>query len=156
MGMIFILIVIVVIIIIVMGIAKRNKGQYSKPENMEPEAIQEPRPQKPEHNEIGNEYEHLDVRPGYKLFKMEDVRHRDLPIELVGNFTGKAVAETGNKYDPNAIGIYNDEGLCLGFLPKGNEWLYDYINLKGGEVKAYGLLGYDEGMFGRVCVETGE
>lgn len=154
MGMIFILIVVVVILIIVVGIVRRNKGQDSELATDYRSNSSDEKREEDSSEILNSEYDHLVVRPGYELFKMEDVRHRDLPIELVGNFSGKAVAEMSNKYDPYAIAIYNNEKTCLGYLPKGNEALFNYIKSRGGEVKAYGLLGYDEGMFGRVCVET--
>lgn len=96
----------------------------------------------------------LSARKGYEKFQIAGAYYRNLPVEMVGRFNGYAMAETNNEYDPFAIGIYNDAGMHLGFLPRGNEKLHSYILDEGGRVHAYGYLGYNSGMYGETCVET--
>lgn len=96
----------------------------------------------------------LSARKGYKSFEIAGVYYRSLPIEMVGRFNGYVVAETDNLHDPYAIAVYNDARDHLGFLPRGNKAQHDYIIDNGGSVHAYGYLGYNDGMYGEVCVET--
>lgn len=103
---------------------------------------------------IGRKVIGLSARKGYQKFQIAGAYYRNLPIEMVGKFNGCAMAETNNQYDPLAIAIYNDDGIHLGYLPKGNKALHSYILAEGGKVHAYGYLGYDDGMYGETCVEV--
>lgn len=104
---------------------------------------------------IGNKCIGLSPRKGYEKFSIAGVFYRNLPVSMVGKFNGYAIAETDNRYDPYAIAIYNDEGIHLGFLKKGNKALHSYIIGENGKVHAYGYLAWnDSGMYGETCVEV--
>lgn len=103
---------------------------------------------------IGYKCISLYSRKGYSHFRIAGVYYRNLPIETVGKFNGYAVAKTDNKYDPYAIEVYNDARTHVGFLPRGNKSLHAYILNNGGSVHAYGYIGYNDTMYGEVCVEA--
>lgn len=106
---------------------------------------------------VGDKCIGLSARKGYNKFSIAGAYYRDLPITMVGKFNGYAIAQTENEYDQYAIAIYNDAGIRLGFLPKGNQNLHSYIINEGEQkrVHAYGYLAWHgSGMYGEVCVET--
>lgn len=103
---------------------------------------------------IGQKVISLSARKGYQKFQIAGVYYRNLSVKLIGKFNGYAKAETDNEYDPYAIAIYNDSDTHLGYLPRGNEKLHSYIMMESGKVHAYGYLGYNNEMYGEVCVES--
>lgn len=106
---------------------------------------------------IGNKCIGLSARKGYGKFPIAGAYYRDLPITMVGKFNGYAIAQTDNEYDQYAIAVYNDAGIHIGFLPRGNKKQHSYIIDEGEDkrVHAYGYLAWHgSGMYGEVCVET--
>lgn len=103
---------------------------------------------------VGQKVISLSVRKGYTKFSITGAYYRNLSIDIVGKFNGYAIAQIDNEYDPHAIAIYNDAGMHLGFLPGGNKAIHQYITNEGGKVHAYGYLGWNNGIYGEVCIET--
>jgi hypothetical protein len=103
---------------------------------------------------IGDKVISLYARKGYDKFPIAGVYYRNLPLSTVGKFNGYAIAEGYNEYDKYAISIYDDAGLHLGYLPKGNKKLHLYISNNNGRVHAYGYIAYSNSIYGEVCVET--
>lgn len=103
---------------------------------------------------VGQKVIGLSTRKGYKKYSLAGGYYRNLSIDMVGKFNGYAIAQTDNEHDPYAIAVYDDAGTHLGFLPRGNKVLYRYIINEEGKVHAYGYLGWNNGIYGEVCVET--
>lgn len=103
---------------------------------------------------VGQKVIGLSARKGYSKFSIAGAYYRNLSIDMVGKFNGYVIAQIDNEYDPYALSVYNDVGVHLGFLPGGNKVLHQYIVNEEGKVHAYGYLGWDNGIYGEVCVET--
>lgn len=103
---------------------------------------------------VGQKAIGLSARKGYNKFPIAGAYYRNLSISMVGKFNGYAIAQKDNEHDPFAIAVYNDAGVHIGFLPRGNKVLYQYIINEDGKVHAYGYLGWNNGIYGEVCVET--
>ena len=87
------------------------------------------------------------------LYKKKDVRRFDIvgtyylklpPSKYSHGFMGYVVCQENN-YDKYAVGIYNQEGEHLGYVPKGNAILHDSIKeWNDGRLLAWGYLRYDD------------
>lgn len=96
----------------------------------------------------------ISIRKGYAYYSLMGIGYRGLNISCVGRFNGYGISQEDNKYDKYAIAIYDDTGTQLGFIPKGNKKLHDYIIKEGGKVHAYGWITWDNGYFnGGVSIE---
>jgi len=105
---------------------------------------------------IGDKCISLYQRKGYSSFELMGTNHRDLNITDIGKFNGYAIAVTNNIYDEYAIAIYNDLGILIGYAPRGNFKLHEYILSEGGKVHAYGFIRINNNRYfsGEVCIES--
>lgn len=78
------------------------------------------------------------IKPLVGTFAREDVTIFD-----TGYFNGFAMIEPQNEYDSTAVVIWRDDQKKLGYIPKGNTELFNYIARQGGVVHVFGVLGYD-------------
>lgn len=91
------------------------------------------------------------TKPLVGTFAREDVTLFD-----IGYFNGFAMIEPQNEYDSTAVAIWRDDEKKLGYIPKGNIGLFNYIASQGGVVHVFGYLGYDcwaDKWMGAVAVE---
>lgn len=94
------------------------------------------------------------VDQGYDCFEIKGTSFRGLSKSDVGTFDGKAIAETNNIYDNYAIAIYGNYGKLLGYIPKGQKDIHQYILSKGGEARAVGYINGNKKFFwGKAYVE---
>lgn len=116
----------------------------------------------PEHNESTNPGYYLysyyvlngGRRKSYKSYSINGLYfHYQIGDE--GLYNGYAKAETTNPYDPYAVGIYNKQGRLLGYIPKGNSFVWKVINERGGRVHAiYEIqLNYEWGFTSSVAIQ---
>ena len=105
---------------------------------------------------IGDKCIGLSARKGYNKYSIAGAYYQNLPMSLLGKFNGYVELEPYNDHDKLAIAVYNDAGIQLGYLPRGNRKLHSYITNEGGQVHAYGYIAChdDNSMYGEVCVET--
>lgn len=80
----------------------------------------------------------VDSREEYNI---AGINHRGLDDSALGDFTGTVRCDYDNAYDDTALAVYTDTGLHLGYLPKGQEVLFDEIDAAGGEVPCDGTVG---------------
>jgi hypothetical protein len=94
-------------------------------------------------------------RNGYAKYPIAGLHYRELPISIVGKFSGYAIAEKNNEFDKYAVAIYNASGVHLGFIPAKNMIQHRFIIEKGGRVHAYGYIGCnsDRSLYGEICIE---
>ena len=91
------------------------------------------------------------TKPLVGTFAREDVTLFD-----IGYFNGFAMIEPQNEYDSTAVAIWRDDEKKLGYIPRGNIGLFNYIASQGGVVHVFGYLGYDcwaDKWMGTVAVE---
>ena len=154
----FVIGIIVVAILLIVYSQQENRNKESNKTRESRKDVEVSRNRAPSIREesyyIGEKVISLYQRKGYEKFPIRGAHYRNLPIEMVGKFNGYAIAQRDNEYDPYAIAIYNDSGVHLGFIPRGNYHLHQYISEEGGRVHAYGYLQWVDGMRGEVCVET--
>lgn len=100
----------------------------------------------------------IDVLPGYESYSFVGTQYReDVSVEDVGWFNGFAFCEATNQYDKYAIAIFREDGKQLGYLPKGEIELWQYLFDRGCIVHAYGALSYNpesDKWIGVVAVES--
>lgn len=82
---------------------------------------------------------------GYKYFPIVGTSYRKLVSKDIGYFEGKAVAEKNNKYDRFAVAIYNGRGKHVGYIPRDNYMIHQYISRIGGYVEAVGFIDSNDG-----------
>jgi len=105
---------------------------------------------------IGEKCIGLTPRKGYIKIPIKGMYYRNISINEIGHFNGYSITETSNQYDPYAIAIYKDNGLHIGYVPKGNKKLYEYIRDEGGKVHTYGYIAYsdyDNDFYAECCIE---
>lgn len=91
------------------------------------------------------------TKPLVGIFAREDITIFD-----TGCFNGFAMIEPQNQYDPKAVAIWRDDEKKVGYIPKGNTELFNYIAEQGGVVHVYGMIAYncwDDKWHGSVAVE---
>lgn len=95
----------------------------------------------------------LNFTEDYRHFHISGLKHH-VNENNWGTFNGYAIAEINNPYDSNAIAIYENNGILLGYVPKGkNKTLHKYILNHGGKSHAYGFVRVYHGQIsGEVCV----
>jgi hypothetical protein len=95
-------------------------------------------------------------RNGYSQFPIKGLNYRDLSIKDIGRFEGYAKADLNNEHDAYAIAIYRENHLHLGYLPAGNNDLYNYIINNGGYVHCLGYIAAHKNLsfYGTVSVES--
>ena len=111
-----------------------------------PQAPQKPQPPKAE------SFFKVSVKVGepYYNTRIAGVQYRNTTAD-VGAFLGFVKHDPNNEHDPNAIGIYNNEGKLLGYIPKDDlpdyrEWASKDILpcvgfiKEGDEVPLYGKV----------------
>lgn len=107
---------------------------------------------------IGEHSIQLDVLKGYTYKPIVGTFYReDVTIFDVGWFNGYAVVEPTNQHDEFAVAIYRDDHKQLGYIPKGDSAMFNYIRSQGGYVHAYGALAYDcwsDRWYGFVAIEA--
>lgn len=99
----------------------------------------------------------LELRDGYIKTHIKGMYYQDLSIHDIGYFNGYSIIEKSDQDDLYAIAIYKDSGLHIGYAPKGNKKLYDYILTEGGKIHTYGYIAYseyDDRFFGECCIES--
>lgn len=99
----------------------------------------------------------LEKRNGYTKYEMVGMYYRNLKRSDMGKFEGYAKADTNNNYDSHAVAVYNNSGKHLGFIPKGNKYLYDLILNNGASLPAYGYISCDasgNNFIGEVGIKT--
>ncbi len=106
---------------------------------------------------IGEHSITFDVLKGYTYKDIVGTFYRpDVTLFDVGWFNGYAAIEPSNSYDGFAVAIYRDDHKQIGYIPKGNVALFNYIRAQGGYVHAYGALAYDcwsNRWYGLVAIE---
>ena len=97
----------------------------------------------------------LDKRKDYEPRSIVGMTYRYLSMSDLGKFNGFAQAEDDNEFDDFAVAIYNDRGKHLGYIPRDDEEMHEYITDNFGSVNAYGYVAYseNEGYYGEVCIE---
>ena len=80
---------------------------------------------------------------GVKEFDIKGINMRGLTQGNAGKFYGYVKTEN-NPHDRYAVAIYNNEGLHLGYTPKGNAALFNTINDEGGNIEAWGYIKHIE------------
>ena len=80
-----------------------------------------------------------------RVFDIKGTNHRDLnKSEHTGAFIGYAQAEN-NPHDRYAVGLFNDSGVRLGYVPKGNTRLHNSLDeWYDGKSLAWGHMEYDD------------
>ena len=100
----------------------------------------------------------LDILPGYAETDVIGMQYREnLSVEDTGWFNGFAFCEVTNQHDRYAIAICRDDEKLLGYVPRGDMELWQYIADQGGAVHAYGALSYDpsrDKWLGVAAIET--
>ena len=56
----------------------------------------------------------------YLRYKIAGINHRKRIMDYVGKCKGYIQPEPTNKYDPNAIAIYSEDGHHLGYIPQAD------------------------------------
>ena len=94
-------------------------------------------------------------RKDYESRSIVGMTYRYLSMSDLGKFNGFAQAEDDNEFDDFAAAIYNDRGKHLGYIPRDDEEMHEYITDNFGSVNAYGYVAYseNEGYYGEVCIE---
>lgn len=118
----------------------------STPTNQAPQTSQKPQPPKAE------PFFKVSVKVGepYYNTRIAGAQYRNTSAD-VGAFLGFVKPDPNNEHDPNAIGIYNNEGKLLGYIPKDDlpdyrEWASKDILpcvgfiKEGDEVPLYGKV----------------
>ncbi|MBR5850170.1 MAG: hypothetical protein IKZ12_03825 [Alistipes sp.] len=112
---------------------------------------------------VGEKCIGLSPRKGYSKLALVGMYFQKLGSTHLGKFEGYAQALTEHPVDPHAIAIYREDGLQLGYLPRGNKALHQLIRHEGGKVHCYGYLacarihptsGKPVKHYAEVCVET--
>lgn len=112
----------------------------------------------------------------YKKFELEYLNMTNTPQFYTGSFEGTAeiISQNGPYQNEKPfefpIAIYDGEHNFIGYIPDGNQDVYDYIKEHKGKVKAYGFISTNEGLrqacnsfgahlanyyYGEVSVEVG-
>lgn len=101
----------------------------------------------------------LKVLPGFSQYPMAGMFYRNMPLSVIGRFNGCAQALERDNFEKYPIGVFNGKGLLIGYLPKKQKELYQFIRRHGGKVPAYGILAFGMGAtrwYGQVCVAATE
>jgi len=87
------------------------------------------------------------IKPEIKSFIIKGIHFCNLDESKYNtsgtDFIGKAMI-TDNPHDKYAVGIYDDNNTLLGYVSKGNQKLYNYLDiLPGKKVIAFGWIRFD-------------
>lgn len=107
---------------------------------------------------IYNEDKLLNYPKGVIRFEMKGMHYQSLTPDEAGDFIGTAEC-VPDEHDDYAVGIYNNSGYLLGFVPRNNKILFKSIDVwHNGSVFAWGLLdyeSYDDSWYGQVYIPVG-
>lgn len=82
--------------------------------------------------------------------KIAGVAHRNNSSDI-GGFIGFCQSDPNNPHDPNAIGVYNDKGRLLGYIPKEEQLAYRKWS-KRDPIPCIGFITEDRYLHGKVKV----
>lgn len=132
--------IILIFIVLIFGyiITKGTSGKTGKNKVSTPKAIKKSQQVSPNEK---------------KLYKKKSVRRFNIvgtyylklnPDDYGKSFTGYAACKA-NKHDRYAVGIYDKDGVHIGYVPKGNTILHDSLKeWYNGKVLVWGYLHYDD------------
>ena len=80
-----------------------------------------------------------EIKPGEYQYNIKGLNLRGLDDSILGDFYGTARSLKSNPHDPHAIGVYVGSRR-VGFLPRGNDELWQTIMDRGGIVDAIGYI----------------
>ncbi|MDR2919722.1 MAG: HIRAN domain-containing protein [Tannerella sp.] len=80
------------------------------------------------------------TKEGCKTFRIEGLAYSKIQQHELGRFKGCVVAEDDNPHDIYAISVRKNGGRHIGYIPAGNETLYEYIDKEGGVIPAWGAV----------------
>ena len=153
-------IIIVGIILIVIVLIARNNKNKSQKQNFQNTVTAKIESDKKVQNASSINEKLIYKSKGVKSFEMRGMYFRDLGNKEVGKFLGTAICDY-NEHDQSAVAIYNDSGVQLGFVPKGNKRLHDSIEKwHNSKVFAWGELLNEEyngntSWYGKVYIPVG-
>lgn len=83
-------------------------------------------------------------RKRYESRPLVGMKYRHLSMSDLGKFNGFAQAEDDNEFDDFAVAIYSNRGKHLGYIPRDDEEMHEYLTDNFGSVNAYGYVAYSE------------
>lgn len=76
-------------------------------------------------------------------YEIRGIYYRKLPVSVDGPFKGYIKAELNNPHDKFAVGVYNDDDLLLGYLPREKNRSVHKALMEDGN-KKYKVTGFIE------------
>ena len=87
-----------------------------------------------------NDEPHIYKSSQIKQLFIKGLEYRDLTDDDLGKFYGYVKTEPDNKFDKYAIAIFDDKHRHIGYVPKGEEYLFNTLELIGGKQQAWGYI----------------
>ncbi len=75
-----------------------------------------------------------------KSYQIRGLKYKHFTDSDFGKFYGYVKTEPDNKFDKFAISIFNDGDIHIGYIPKGDEYLFNTLELIGGQQQAWGYI----------------
>lgn len=95
-----------------------------------------PNPQPVEIKEEPHVYKSSQV----KLLVIKGLEYRELTDKDLGKFYGYVKTELDNKFDKYAVAIFNEKDKKIGYVPRGEEYLFNTLELTGGKQQVWGYI----------------
>jgi hypothetical protein len=75
-----------------------------------------------------------------KLLFINGLEYRELTDKDLGKFYGYVKTEPNNEFDKYAVAIFNDKDKHIGYVPRGDEYLFNTLELIDGRQQAWGYI----------------